>query len=275
MGSDASENGALPTIANRRKFFGNRPILTFQSDLDTLSFMKWLSCLVAACCLASAQVKTDKACPPPKDWAGLNVFGSDDAEIRPPAPNEQRVVLLGDDVMANAPFHNRGYLNRGIAGQTTPQMLVRFRQDVIRLYPKVVVIEGGLNDIGGVAGPGTEGTITENLASMTDLAKAHGIRVVIASLSPVCDCVTNQTGRRSVGRIAGINRGLQDFARQTGSVYLNYYAVLVEPRTRQMKKEFTADGFLPNAAGYAVMAPLVEKAIAEALAAKAPEGQSK
>jgi lysophospholipase L1-like esterase len=258
-----------------------RAILTFQSDLDTLSFMKWLSCLMAVCCLAAAaqvnaaQVKTDKDCPAPTDWAGLNVFGSDDAEIRPPAPNEQRVVLLGDDVMASAPFPNRGYINRGIAGQTTPQMLVRFRQDVIALNPKVVVIEGGLNDIGGVAGPGTGGTITENLASMIDLAKAHGIRVVIASLSPVCDCVTNQTGRRSVGRIAAISRDLQDFARQTGSVYLNYYAALVEPRTRQMKKEFTTDGFLPNARGYAVIAPLVEKAIAEALAMKAPEGQSK
>lgn len=236
---------------------------------------------MAACCLAAAaqvnaaQAKTDKDCPAPTDWAGLNVFGSDDAEIRPPAPNEQRVVLLGDDVMASAPFSNRGYINRGIAGQTTPQMLVRFRQDVIALNPKVVLIEGGLNDIGGVAGPGTGGTITENLASMIDLAKAHGIRVVIASLSPVCDCITNQTGRRSVGRIAAINRDLQDFARQTGSVYLNYYAALVEPRTRQMKKEFTTDGFLPNARGYAVMAPLVEKAIAEAFATKAPEGQLK
>jgi lysophospholipase L1-like esterase len=243
--------------------------------------MKWLSCLLAVCCLAgltqvkAAQIKTDKDCPPPKDWAGLNVFGSDDSEIAPPAPNERRVVLLGDDVMASATFHNHGYINRGIAGQTTPQMLVRFRQDVIALHPKVVVIEGGLNDIGSVAGPGTEGTITENLASMTDLAKAHGIRVVIASLSPVCDCVTNQTGRRSIGRIAGINRGLEDFARRTGSVYLNYYAALVEPRTRQMKKEFTTDGFLPNAAGYAVIAPLVEKAVAKAIAAKVPEGEVK
>jgi lysophospholipase L1-like esterase len=232
--------------------------------------MKWLSwSLMAACCLAaSAQVKTDKNCPPATDWAGLNVYGSDDSEVAAPAPNEQRVVFIGDDIIASAVFHNRAYINRGIAGQTTPQMLVRFRQDVIALHPKVVVIEGGLNDIGGVAGPGTEGTITENLASMTDLAKAHGIRVVIASLSPVCDCVTNETGRRSVGRIAAINHGLQDFARETGSVYLNYYSVLVEPRTRQMKRTLTDDGFLPNAAGYALIAPLVEKAVADALQAK-------
>jgi len=224
--------------------------------------------MAAYCLAAPAQVKMDKNCPTPTDWAGLNVYGSDDSELAPPSPNEQRVVFIGDDVIAHAVFHNRAYINRSISGQTTPQMLVRFRQDVIALHPKVVVIEGGLNDIAGVTGPGTEGTLTDNLASMTDLAKAHSIRVVIASLSPVCDCVTNQTGRRSVGRIAAINRALQKFAHETGSVYLNYYSVLVEGRTRQMKRELTADGFLPNAAGYALMTPLVEKAIAEALPAK-------
>jgi lysophospholipase L1-like esterase len=232
--------------------------------------MKWLrwSLIAIWCVAAPAQIKNGKDYPPPADWAGLNVYGSDDAELAPPSPNEQRVIFLGDDIMANAIFHNRAYINRSIAGQTTPQMLVRFRQDVVALHPKVVVIEGGLNDIAGMTGPGTEGTITENLASMIDLAKAHGIRVVIASLSPVCDCITNQTGRRSVGRIAAINHGLQDFARDTGSVYLNYYSVLVDPRTRQMKKELTQDGFLPNAAGYALMEPLIEKAIANALLAK-------
>jgi lysophospholipase L1-like esterase len=229
--------------------------------------MKWLSwSLMAACCvIASAQVKSDKPCPGSTDWAGLNVYGSDDSEIAPPMPHERRVVLMGDDIIAHATFHDRTYINRSIAGQATAQMLVRFRQDVIALGPKVVVIEGGLNDIAGIAGPGTEGTITENLASMVDLAKAHGIRVVIASLAPVCDCVTNQTGRRSVGRIAGINRSLAQFARETGSVYLNYYAVLVDPKTRQTKRELTDDGFLPNAAGYQLIWPLIEKAIAEAL----------
>jgi len=230
--------------------------------------MRWLSLLAAFCLTAAAQIKTDKNCLTPADWAGLNVYGSDDTELAPPLPNERRVVFIGDEVVANAVFHEKSYINRGIAGQTTPQLLVRFRQDVIALHPKVVVIEGGLNDLAGLTGPGTEGTITENLASMTDLARVHGIRVVIASLSPVCDCVINETGRRSVGRIAAINRSLQEFARQTGSVYLNYYAVLVDPRTRQMKRELTNDGFLPNASGYALMVPLAEKAIAEALASK-------
>lgn len=218
--------------------------------------MKWL--LLAT--LVAAQ-----NCVPPADWAGLNVYGSDDSEVAPPSPSEQRVVLLGDEIIANAAFPGKSYINRGIAGQTTQQMLLRFRQDVIELHPKVVVIESGLND---VADMGTEGTITENLASMLDLARVHGIRVVIASVSPVCDCITNETGRRSVGRIAGINRSLQDFARQTGSIYLNYYAALVDTRTRQMKREFTNDGLLPNATGYALIVPLADKAIAEALSLK-------
>ncbi len=230
---------------------------------------KWLRALLSAlcCCLAaSGQAKTDKPCSAPPDWAGLTVFGSDDSELRPPAPNEPRVVFIGDDIIAHAAFPNRAYLNRGIAGQTTPQMLIRFRQDVIALHPKVVVIEGGLNDLAGLSG--TEGAITDNLASMTDLAKTHGIRVVIASIAPVCDCVTNQTGRRSPGRIAGINRALQEFARVNSFVYLNYYSALVDPRTRQTAKSLTSDGFLPNAAGYALIAPLVEKAIADALSTR-------
>jgi lysophospholipase L1-like esterase len=223
------------------------------------------SCALAAvACLAADSAAKKADCPGLTDFAGLNVYGSEDAEVRPPAPNEQRVVFFGDDITAN--WHG-SHINRGIAGQTTAQMLVRFRQDVIALNPKVVMIEGGSNDLGGVMGPGTEGTISDNLRSMIDLAKAHEIRVIIASLAPVCDCVTNETGRRSVGRIAGINRALQSLARETGSVYLNYYAVLVEPRTRQTRKDLTADGFLPNAAGYALMTPLAEKAIAEALSA--------
>lgn len=238
--------------------------------------MKWLAAsLMATCCLwAQANDAGTKAAQLEKklhDWAGLNVYGSDDSEIPPPGPGENRVVFLGDSITADWGqgsakfFPGRPYYNRGIEDQTTPQMLVRFRQDVIELEPKAVVIEGGLNDIGGVMGPGTEGTITENLLSMIDLAKAHNIRVVIASLTPVCDCVINQTGRRSPGRIAAINGGLRGLARQTGSIYLDYYSVLVNKTNRQMKRDLTNDGVIPNAAGYALMAPLAEKAIAEAI----------
>jgi lysophospholipase L1-like esterase len=128
------------------------------------------------------------------DWGGLNVYGSDDSEIPAPKAGENRVVFLGDTLTANwgkgkAPFFpGKPYFNRGIALQVTPQMLLRFRQDVIELQPKVVVIEGGFNDIGMVMGPGSEGTISDNLRTMIELAKVHGIKVVIASLTPVCDC---------------------------------------------------------------------------------------
>lgn len=210
------------------------------------------------------------------DWGGLNVFGSDDSEIPAPKPGENRVVFLGDTLTANwgkgkAPFFpGKPYFNRGIHLQTTPQMLVRFRQDVIELQPKVVVIEGGLDDIGMVMGPGSEGTISDNLKTMIELSKYHGIKVVIASLPPVCDCYDTQTRLRPVGKIAAINATLRGLAKDTGSVYLNYYSVLVdtEAGNRQMKKTLTNNGIDPNDAAYALMAPLAEQAISDALASK-------
>ncbi len=206
------------------------------------------------------------------DWGGLTRYGSEDAELRPPAPGEGRVVFLGDDITENWGrgnakfFPGKPYLNRGIARQTSPQMLVRFRQDVIALQPRAVVILAGTNDIAGYSGPATEGTMAENFMSMTELAKFNGIRVVLASITPVCDCFTNQTARRPQGKIIGMNGWLKDYAARTGSVYLDYYSALAEGRN--FKRDLTLDGLLPNDAGYAVMAPLAERAIARALAAK-------
>jgi len=205
-----------------------------------------------------------------RDWAGLTRYGSENTEIAPPKPGENRVVFLGDDVTEfwgrgeTAFFPGRPYLNRGIAGQTTPQILVRFRQDVIALAPKVVVLQAGMNDIAALTGPSTQGMMIENFQSMVELAKANGIAVVLASLLPVCDCGTNQTGLRPVGKILGMNGWLRDYAGKTGSVYLDYYSALVERRA--FKPAWTKDGLLPNDAGYAVMAPLAEEAIARALA---------
>lgn len=203
------------------------------------------------------------------DWAGLIRYGSEDAEIRPPAPTEDRVVFLGDEITefwgrGNARFFpGKPYWNRGIAGQTTPQMLVRFRQDVIALKPKVVVILAGTNDLAGVTGPATEGVMAENFMSMTELAKFNGIRVVLASVTPVCDCVKPQVALRPQGKIVGLNGWIKDYAARSGSVYLDYYAAIADGRN--LKKELTSDGLLPNDAGYSVMAPLAEKAIAQAL----------
>ena len=210
------------------------------------------------------------------DWGGLNFYGSEDTEIPAPKPGENRVVFIGDSITANwgkgkTPFFpGKPYINRGIPLQVTPQMLVRFRQDVIDLQPKVVVIQTGLSDIGMVMGPGSEGTIQEHLLSMIDLAKAHGIKVVLASLTPICNCYHQETTLRPVGKIAAINGTMRDIVKDTGSIYLNYYSVLVDTPagTRQLKKELTDDGLGPNDAGYALMAPLAEKAIADALASK-------
>ncbi len=202
------------------------------------------------------------------DWAGLTHYGSENAELRPPKPGEDRVVFLGDDLTARwTPFFpGKPYLNRGIERQTSPQMLVRFRQDVIALKPKVVIIQAGSNDLAGYTGPATEGMISENIMSMVELAKVNGIRVVLASVTPVCDCFSNQTARRPQGKIIGLNGWIKGYASQSGSVHLDWYSALADGRN--FKKELTADGLLPNAAGYSVMAPLTEQAITQALGRK-------
>jgi lysophospholipase L1-like esterase len=204
------------------------------------------------------------------DWGGLTRYGSADAELGPPAAGERRVVFIGDDITESWNtggrfFPGTSYLNRGIARQTTPQMLVRFRQDVIALKPAVVVIQGGTNDVAGISGPGTRGTLSDNLMSMTELAQANGIRVVLASILPICDCGRSQTSLRSPVRIADFNEWMKTYAAAKGAVYLDYYAALAEGRS--FKAALTSDGFLPNDAGYRVMAPLAEQAIATALAA--------
>ena len=203
------------------------------------------------------------------DWAGLIHYGSENTELPAPKPGADRVVFLGDEVTENWGrggaqfFQGKPYLNRGITGQTSPQMLVRFRQDVIALKPKVVVIQAGTNDITGQYGPGTEAVIAESLTSMVELAKVNGIRVVLASVTPVCDAFTNQTFRRPSGKLLGLNRGIKSYAAQSGSVYLDYFSAMAEGR--DMKKDLTVDGLMPNTAGYNVMAPLAEQAIAQAL----------
>src|SRR5262245_14394405 len=202
------------------------------------------------------------------DWGGLTRYGSEDSELKPPASGENRVVFIGDQITESwartAPFFpGRPYLNRGIGGQTSPQMLVRFRQDVIALKPRVVVIQAGTNDIAGATGPGTRGTLSDYIMSMAELAKVNGIRVVLASITPVCDCTTVQTDLRPQAKIADWNDWLKRYAAETGSVYLDYYSVLATGRN--LRKELTSDGLLPNAAGYAVMAPLAEKAIETAV----------
>ena len=194
------------------------------------------------------------------DFGGLIQYGSDDAELRL-QHDPDRVVFLGDEITEKWPGFLTGkpYVNRGITRQTTAQMLVRFRQDVIDLEPKVVVIEAGTNDLASVMGPSSEGTMAENFMSMVELAKAHGIGVVLASVTPVCDCFQLMIQRRPTGKIISLNNWLKNYAAESGSGYVDYYSALVQ--NRLMNKNLTVDGFIPNAAGYRLMEPLVQQAI--------------
>jgi lysophospholipase L1-like esterase len=239
--------------------------------------MKLFGSLVAA--LAAASAMRGQPCPDAarlqrvietqrrtlNDWAGLIRYGSENTETAKPAPGEERVVFIGDDITEGWKQFSpdKRYFNRGISGQTSGQMLLRFRQDVISLKPKVVVIQAGANDLAGNSGPATVPMIAENFMSMVELAKANGIRVVLASITPVCDCPHSQTKKRPVGKIMGVNEWLESYAAETGSVYLDYYSALVAGRA--LKKEYTTDGFLLNDAAYAVMAPIAERAIAKVL----------
>ncbi|MBL8178971.1 MAG: capsular biosynthesis protein [Bryobacterales bacterium] len=210
------------------------------------------------------------------DWAGLIRYGSANTEVRPPKPGETRVVFLGDDHTERwgegpTPFFpGKPYFNRGIAGQTSAQMLVRFRQDVVTLQPSVVVIQAGANDLAGIAGPATTPMIAENILSMIDIAKANGIRVVLASVPPVCDCAgTKQSTKRPIGKIMGVNEWMEEQAAKSGAVFLNLAPAL---GGRTLKKEMTVDGFLLNEAAYQAMAPLAEQAISAAVQTPAQAG---
>lgn len=245
------------------------------------TILKFLLAVLVLGCLAAARVPQDCATSITAleqqveaqrkllwDWAGLIRYGSENTELPKLKNDEQRVVFLGDEITENwgqgaTPFFpGKPYFNRGIAGQTSAQMLVRFRQDVIKLRPKVVVIAAGSNDIASIHGPITQQMSAENITSMVELAKANGIRVVLTSVTPICDCYTKRSLLRPFGKIIGLNNWLEEYAAASGSVYLNYFAAL---GGRNLKKEFTSDGVLLNDAAYAVMAPLAEAAIAQAL----------
>jgi len=205
-----------------------------------------------------------------KDWPNLARYHDANAQVPPPARGEARVVFMGDSITDGWGrkyakfFPGKPYINRGISGQTTPQMLIRFRPDVIALRPAVVVILAGTNDIAGNTGPMTLETIEDNLTSMAELARANGIRVVLASLLPVCDYIKPQTSHRPPEKIIALNAWMKDYAAKNGLIYLDYYSAMLDDN-KMLKQEFTYDGLHPNDAGYEVMARLAEKAIAAAL----------
>lgn len=203
------------------------------------------------------------------DWPNLKRFNESNVKLGLPAANEKRVVFMGNSItegwVRTSPefFNGRPYIGRGISGQTTPQMLVRFRADVINLKPKVVIILAGTNDIAGNSGPSTLEMIQDNLASMADLAKANGIKVILCSILPAYDYPW-KPGLKPYEKILVMNKWIKAYAAKKGFIYLDYYSVLVDSRPG-LKAEFSSDGVHPNKLGYSVMAPLAEKAIAKAL----------
>jgi lysophospholipase L1-like esterase len=256
-----------------------------------------LFCLVLICSLAAfgqappagaaAQGRGGQAAPPPNpfpglpselgaaartlmDWPNLARYAAANAQLPPPAAGENRVVFMGDSITDGwtrrfpTSFPGKPYVDRGISGQTTPQMLIRFRPDVIALKPKVVVILAGTNDFSANTGPMTIEATEGNLTSMAELAKVNGIKVVMCSIMPVTDFYRPQTGQRSPEKIITVNAWMKDYAAKNGHVYLDYYSAMLDEQ-KMLKKEITADGLHPNNAGYELMEPMVEKAIAEAL----------
>ena len=204
-----------------------------------------------------------------QDWANLEHFRVANAKIGLPAANENRVVFMGNSItigwLNTMPefFEGKAYINRGISGQTTPQMLLRFRQDVIALQPIVVVILAGTNDIAGNTGPSTLEMIADNIKSMAELAKAHGIKVVISSTLPAYDYPW-KPGLKPAAKIVALNKMLKEYAEQKGHVYLDYFSAMADER-KGLPKKYANDEVHPTKLGYEVMAPLAEAAISKAL----------
>ncbi|HSC46128.1 MAG TPA: SGNH/GDSL hydrolase family protein [Candidatus Acidoferrum sp.] len=207
------------------------------------------------------------------DYGQLARYRAANAELKA-APAGNRVVFFGDSItdtwQLEKYFPGKPYVNRGISGQTTPQMLVRFRQDVIDLKPKVVVILAGTNDIAGNTGPMRNDDIQADLASLAELAKAHGIPVVLSSILPVHNYTPKSLdffAQRPMARILEMNQWLQKYCAEHGITYLDYFAAVVDEKGL-LKKELADDGLHPNDAGFKIMAPLAESAIAKATAGK-------
>ncbi|MHB1095542.1 MAG: SGNH/GDSL hydrolase family protein [Gemmatimonadaceae bacterium] len=204
------------------------------------------------------------------DWAGLRRYRAANDSLGAPAAGERRVVFYGNSITDSwarhfaAMFPGKPYIGRGISGQTTPQMLVRFHQDVVALHPAVVVILAGTNDIAGNTGPSTQAMIEDNLSAMAEIAKAHGMRVVLSSVLPVYDYPWKR-GLEPAPKIIALNEWMKRYAETAGATYLDYHAAMVDARGG-LPDALSSDGVHPNEAGYRLMAPLAERAIAAALA---------
>ncbi|MFN8210088.1 MAG: SGNH/GDSL hydrolase family protein [Bacteroidales bacterium] len=216
--------------------------------------------------MVATNAQTDKV---QNDWPNLARYRNDNEKAGLPGKGEKRVVFMGNSItegwkwIDTAFFKNKLYVNRGISGQTTPQMLIRFRQDVIKLRPAAVVILAGINDIAGNTGPSTLEMIEDNLASMAELAKANGIKVIMCSVLPAYDFPW-RPGLQPAEKVVALNKWIKEYAASNKFVYVDYFTPMADERNG-LKAALTFDGVHPNLAGYKVMEPIVQKAISEAL----------
>jgi lysophospholipase L1-like esterase len=221
---------------------------------------------------ALQKYRDSKAAELRDDFGELSHYRDANAALKPPAPGENRVVFFGDSITdfwhLDEYFPGKPYINRGIGGQTTPQMLLRFRQDVIDLHPKVVVILAGTNDIAGNTGPMRLEDIEANYASMAEIARANHVRVVLSSVLPVHNYTPqsqNMFAHRSPEKILELNRWLKNYvAAHSDCLYLDYFTAVVDDKGF-LKRDLAADGLHPNPAGYKLMAPLAQAAVEKAL----------
>jgi len=202
-----------------------------------------------------------------QDWANLKRFQQENSELLLPKANEHRVVFMGNSItegwLSIRPefFKNKPYVNRGISGQTTPQMLIRFRQDVIHLKPSTVVLLAGINDIAENTGPSTIEMIANNIISMAELAKANHINVIICSVLPANNFPWRE-GLKPAEKVRKLNAILQSYSYENKLAYVDYYSAMVND-SNGLKKELGEDGIHPNKNGYLIMEPILEKAIKE------------
>jgi len=202
-----------------------------------------------------------------QDWANLQRFQKENTELQSPKPNEHRIVFMGNSITEGWKtirpdfFANKLYVNRGIGGQTTPQMLLRFRQDVINLSPSVVAILAGINDIAGNTGPSSIEMISNNIISMAEIAKANNIKVVLCSVLPANNFPW-RPGLKPAKKVIKLNSILKSYAEKHNLVYVDYFSAMVN-KSYGLKEDLGSDGVHPNAAGYAIMEPIIEKGIAD------------
>jgi lysophospholipase L1-like esterase len=216
-------------------------------------------------CLIMAMYNTVNA----QDWANLNYYRKANTLLENPADNEDRIVFMGNSITEFWKtihpdfFVGKTYINRGIGGQTTSQMLLRFRADVINLHPKVVVFLGGTNDIAGNTGNVTLDMIEDNIFSMIELAKANDIRVVLCSVLPVFDYPWSP-GKEPAEKIIELNKALRFYAETHDITFVDFHSPMKDERNG-LRLELGEDGVHPNVSGYLIMEPLVEEAISKEL----------